>query len=60
MYNRLDNGQDECESDDEDCIDSDEGDGQSDVWSDGGDSDSEYAGDEDITGPPTPQKVHEP
>jgi len=56
MYNRLENGEDEWESDDEDFIGSDDEDGQSHVSSDDTDSDSEYAGDEYITRPPTRPK----
>jgi len=56
MYNRLENGEDEWESDDEDSIGSDDEDGQSDVSSYDADSDPEYAGDEDIARPPNSPK----
>lgn len=48
IYNRLESGEDEWESDDENSIDSDDEDGQSDVSSHVAGS---YSGDEDINPP---------
>lgn len=46
MYHRLENGEDEWESDDENSIDEDDEDGHQ----------VTYSGDEDITGPSTPKR----